>query len=140
MLYEDAPTGTKKHVELALREAGVEDEPIVVTMFSPDNWSVVTSRRLLVVREGRTKIVSVDDVLKVEPVWKEETSRKTSLDTLAISLRDGDTLLMHTDQGGPFSGVWNVLKAFFLERRAGMVRRYDSERSSALASSKTFSQ
>lgn len=112
MLYEDAPTETKQRVERALREAGVDDDPIVVTMFSPHDWNVVTTRGLLVVREGLMKTASADDVLKVEPAWNEGAFRKTELDTLTISLRDGDTLLIRTDQGGPFSGVWNVLKTF----------------------------
>ena len=111
-LYEDAPAGTQQRVGSALRESGVDDEPIVVTMFSPDDWNVITTRGVLVVREGQTKLLSADDVLRVEPVWNEGTFRKTELNTLAISLRDGDTLLIRTDTGEPFSGVWNVLKTF----------------------------
>lgn len=115
MLYDDAPTGMKQHVERVLREAGFDDEPIVLTMFSSDDWSVITTRSLFVTRDRETQIVTADTILKVEPAWREGAFRKTGLDTLAVSLRDGDTLLMRTDQGGPFSGVWNVLKTFEAE-------------------------
>lgn len=111
-LYEDATASTKQFVEAALRQAGVSAEPVLVTVFSLDDWSVITTRGLVVGREGQAKLISADDVCKVEPVWHEGQFRKTDLNTLEVYLRGGTTLRMRTDPGSTFSGLWNVLKTF----------------------------
>jgi hypothetical protein len=116
-LLQDARTEIKQLVENKLREKSISGEPVVVTMFSQFNWSVITTHAMLVAHEGEVKIASRDDVVTVEPAWHDGADRKSDLNTLAVTLRDGSTLLIRTDAGRPFSGVWNVLKTFEAEGR-----------------------
>jgi hypothetical protein len=120
-LYDDAPAKTQQFAKTELLRAGVGGEPILMTMFSPDEWSVVTTRELLATQNGETRLVSADEVYKVTPVWNEDQFRKTELDTLQVLLRDGTTLMMRTDSGQAFSGLWNVLKSFEAQTSNGRV-------------------
>lgn len=113
-LCADADDSTKRFVEQALLEHRATGEPVAVAKFSDHEWGIVTTRELIVARDHRVAVNPVTEIRKVNPVRYQEgrLTTKDTWDTLEIALSDGRILFLRTDPGEPFSGMWNLLKAF----------------------------
>ncbi len=114
MIFEDADPFIRKVLQLELERRRTHDTPVIVTFFSPQHWSVITTDGLLACDSSAVRFVAAHDVQKVSPVRFEggRPLPKTEMNTLRVSVRDGTEVDVKTDPGATFSGLWNVLKAF----------------------------
>jgi hypothetical protein len=89
-------------------------EPVVVTRFSDAEWSVVTAEFVLLPGSKVIDAIAVGDIRRVSPVREEngQPIDKRHLNTLEINTSDDRSVLIRTDPGAAFSGLWNVLKTF----------------------------
>jgi hypothetical protein len=105
--------------QFAYLERVAEGEPIISRLYSKDEWFAVTKSRLVFRSARGTRAVSLDEIYgastprvdfrNVEELRKIERI-KTDGGDLEVQLRDGRSLRVKVEPGGPYFGLMNVFK------------------------------
>ena len=113
-LYEDMRVEDRLVIESALDGVDVSGSPVVVSIFSPQDWSLIGTSTVIVSEHGHVIITPIVSIVRVQPRRKVNgiPIKKPLWTTLEVSRSDGIIVALRTDPGQPFVGVWNLLKTF----------------------------
>ena len=88
------------------------ESPVIGSTESQDAWFIVTTERIVWRLKGKTRTLSVDDVLHVRadfPKMVVTGVRKHRLRELQVESVDHEQHTIDVEEGAPLTGVWNVL-------------------------------
>lgn len=113
ILWADASSDEKRFIEEKLRDRML-GEAVLVTQFAPDDWSLVTTKEIIVASGQSLQVIPISEIERVTPVRDKngEATSKREWDTLHLHLRNAEGISLRTDPGETFSAMWNVLKSF----------------------------
>ena len=111
MPFSDLPTAVRSDLTAVLRcEPG--ELPVIAHYRSQDDWSVLTTRRLVARQESTLPSIAWSDLedfkVDLNPV-ADLPDPKEHLATLTVVTRSGEKVTIATDPGPPFLAYWNCL-------------------------------
>jgi hypothetical protein len=103
---------TSSEILLSQIVLGEEEIPAVSCYISEQQWCLITTQRVVWLKENEQKSVWLDDVVDatVDPMSLMLAGSKKGLTRLTLVTKLGAKHELELEPGQPFSGFWNVLK------------------------------
>jgi hypothetical protein len=111
MPFDELPASVRAELDREL-QCDPHELPVVAHFQSQNDWSVLTTNRLVVRRASSFLSIPWSDLteFKVDLAASESLpDPKETLSTLTVVTARGQSVPVSTDRGGPFFALWNSL-------------------------------